>query len=745
MTSLRKFLSLMTISAIVLLSGCMAKDAPRHRTWVDLEEISGKVVQTKKDLASKQLDEDQKQEVSGKDTTPKTRDVSHGPNVSNEYLKAVKGGKTIPSAEGIEGEGVMLNFDNADIYEVIQVIAETLDLSYIIDPQVKGVVNLRSGQKIPKSELFVIFKKILNINGLDIRNEGDHYYVFVAAKPSSLTIYDKDQVGQLKPSSKVVTQVVPVMHIGSSEAQKLLEPYLSQQAVIYNLADQNTLVISDFEGQVVDALAILAKLDVSALSSMRVKVVRVEQAPLFDLRDELKEVLLALKINKKDYEGVQLVPLERVNSLMLIGINEELVQTAVSWVEELDRAPTGGRDSIYIYNVRNSVASELVDLVGSLITDKGAAPAKAKSKTVSNKTKKNTSASPGSIRPPGTAAPETQAQNPAAASPTAAAKSPTGETLASMQFSGEPSLIADDARNIVLIRARFADYQRIVKLLERLDNIPTQVLIEVLVAEVTLNNDLKYGVEWAMKEGHLKTHTSAIEFGMSKGSSEGQYGLQGGITFDTTGDLFKMLDILASDTDVTVVSSPQVLVLNNESATVNVGKQVPIVTGQIADVTNSNTKTTTTTSTLTTAANQTVQYKDTGVILNVTPRINAEGIILLDIDQQVSSPQANVSGGINSPIISTKQVQTKLAVKDGQSILMGGLIEKNESDTDSGIPFLKDVPGLGWLFKQKTIATKKTELLVMVTPYVIESEDVLDQYINGFREKVEGLRQDLAK
>lgn len=736
MTSLCNSLYLLIIFVIVLLPGCMAKEAPRHKTWVDLEEISSNVVQTKKDLASKQLDEDHKQELSGKDITPKTRDVSQGVDVSNEYLKAVKGDKTIPSAKGVEGEGVMLNFDNADIYEVIQVIAETLDLSYIIDPQVKGVVNLRSGQKIPKGELFVIFKKILNINGLDIRNEGDHYYIFVAAKPSSLTIYDKDQAGLLKPSSKVVTQVAPVMHIGSAEAQKLVEPYLSQQAVIYNLADQNTLVISDFEGQVVDALAILSKLDVSSLSSMRIKVVRVEQAPLFDLRDELKEVLLALKVNKKDYEGVQLVALERVNSLMLIGHNEELVQTAVSWVEELDRAPAGGRDSIFIYNVRNSVASELVDLVGSLITEKGTATAP-KGKTVSNKTKSKTSTTPGSIRPPGSTA-DNQAQNPATTSPAAAAKAPTGETLASMQFSGEPSLIADDARNIVLIRARFADYQRVVKLLERLDNMPTQVLIEVLVAEVTLNHDLQYGVEWALKKGQIKANSAHLEIGADAG--EGRLGLSGGLTFDSAGDIFQFLNILASDTDVAVVSSPQVLVLNNESATVNVGKQVPVVTSQIADINNNNTNTT-----VTTAANQTVQYKDTGVILNVTPRINAEGIILLEIDQQVSSVEDAIKGGVNSPVISTKQVQTKLAVKDGQSILMGGLIAKTDSDKDSGIPILKDVPGLGWLFKQKGLATTKTELLLMVTPYVIESEDVLDQYISGFKEKVDGLRQDLAR
>ncbi len=736
----RKTITLIAMLFCLFLSGCVSKESARHKTWVDLAEISETVTGTKKDIASQHLEEDQKQGNAALDKTPKTRDLSRQEETSggNGYLQGMKGAKTIPAGEGIEGEGVMLNFDNADIYEVIQVIAETLELSYIIDPQVKGVVNIRSGQKIPKSELFVIFKKLLNINGLDIRSEGDHFYIFVAAKPSSLIVYDKDQVDQLKPSSKVVTQVVPVMHISSAEAQKLVEPYLSQQAVIYNLNDQNTLVISDFEGQIVDALTILSRLDVSSLSAMRIKVVRVEQAPLFDLRDELKEVLIALKINKKDYEGVQMVPLERVNSIMLIGYNEELVETAVQWVEELDRAPTGGRDSIYIYSVRNSVASELVDLVGSLITDK--APSASKAKTTGSKKKGGTPTTPGSIRPPGTTA-DSQPQTPSTPTqPTV--KAPTGETLASMQFAGAPSLIADDGRNIVMIRALFADYQRIVKLLERLDNMPTQVLIEVLVAEVTLTDDLQYGVEWALKNQKLANKDdNHMSFGTAvTGSSGGITGLDAAITFNQSGDVFKFLNFLASNSEVSVISSPQVLVLNNEAATVNVGKQVPVVTSQVSDFNNNNNNP----NPISTASNQTVQYKDTGVILNVTPRINAEGIILLEIDQQVSSVLDQTTSGINSPTISTKQVKTKLAVKDGQSILMGGLISKDQTNNDNGIPYLRDVPGLGWLFKQKNINNKKTELLLMVTPYVIESEDVLDQYIKGFKGKVDGLRQELA-
>lgn len=710
---LRNKVLYMLLMAIIL-GGCSQVNTSEHRTWFDLVEINDNVMRTKQEApAEPPVDGDIESNGQSAVETPRLRDLSSKDNSGNHYLDAMTAKPPERKGDAVEGEGVMLNFDNADIYEVIQVVSETLGLSYIIDPNVKGSVNIRSGQKIPNDQLFTIFKKLLNINGLDIRNEGQHDYIFVAGKPVSMAIYDKDQLGLLKESPKLITQIVPVVHMSSAAAQKLIEPYLSEHAVVYDLAEQNTLIITDFESQIVDGLMILSRMDVSSLSSLVVKVLRVEQAPLFDLKDELTEVLSALKVNKKDYEGVQIIPMERVNSLMLIGYNEELVRTAIKWANELDRAPTEGRDSIYIYNVRNSVATELSDLVNSLIKEKE------KKSTSKSSSKSKT------LRPPGT--PKTASAPPAVPNPTSSSSSVAGgPSLASMQFAGEPVLIPDDARNIILIRALGMDYKRIMKLLERLDNMPMQVLIEVLVAEVSLTDDLKYGVEWALKNNKTYIRDGEISFNSANG-------LAGGLIFDSSTDIFKLVNFLATKNDFSILSSPQVLVLNNEAATVNVGEQVPIVTSQITD------------STLSTSSNQTVQYKDTGVILNVTPRINADGIILLEIDQQVSQVKSATTGGLNSPTISTKQIKTKLAVHDGQSILMGGLIDKNESKSENGIPILKDIPYLGAIFKSKTDNYRKTELLIMVTPFVIESEDVLNQYVENFKEKMLALRKDLSR
>jgi general secretion pathway protein D len=667
----------------------------------------------------------------------------------NPYLKKLPASIATPAEEKVlSGDGVLLNFDNADIYEVVQVIAELLDLSFIIDPQVKGMVNIRSGRKIPMSQLYAVFKKLLNINGLDIRSEGNYNYVYKVGQPSAQEVFGPEKAGDLSDSPRMVIQIIPVMHLPAAEAKKLLDPYKSEQGAIDVLDNPNTLFISDYESKVVDMLMILAKVDISPLATFKVRMVRVNRAPLFGLRDELTEIMTALKVNKQGYEGVSIIALERVNSLLLLSGNQELLESATRWVQELDVIPSEGRDNIFIYNVRNSVASELATLVNNLISDQPGTVARPQP-------------TPAPAAAPATNTPNAGAQRPAPAvtpvSQPAPAVRKTGKSAAGggaedggpgLRFAGQPTLIADDSRNIILLRALPADYTRLVKLLERLDNMPRQVLIEVMVAEVSLSDSWEMGIEWALHkygkidgrtyDNHFTSNSSFIDNGTSAAPKLHSDLLNTGTGFtysvlNSAGELAGVLNAIADNNDLSILSSPQVMVLNNETATVNVGEQVPIVTSQTGDLS----------ATVSTSVNQTIQYKDTGVILKVTPKINYDGIIILSIDQQVSSASENKLGGSSSPKISNRQLSTKLAVRDGQTIFMGGLISNNVNYVNSGIPLLMDIPLLGWLFKYQQEKKDKKELLVMITPYVIESEDVLGQYVKSFNEKMDGFRKRL--
>lgn len=714
----RLVIGMLAVAALLFTGGCAPK---RARTWVDLTEVSGKIEKKADDRTV--LDAAVAEEEKG--TASRVKDLSPADKGTNEYLNLLAPPKPV-SLPTPKGDEIGLNFDNADIYEFIQVVADALGMDYIVDPQVKGVVNIRSGKAIGKDNLFTVFKKILNINGVDIRKEGGLYYIYPSKAPAAPLVQDSAAIAALSESSRMVMQVVPIMHLAAAEAVKLIQPYLSEHGLIHNLESQNTLIIQDFESKVIDGLTVLARIDVSPLASLKVRLVRVEKAPLFQLRDELIEIFAALKINKKEFEGLSVVPMERVNSLLLVSKSGFLLDTADSWIRELDAVPSEGRDNIYIYNVRNSVASELATLVNSLISGEDLGDKKTTAKKDKTSTRKDTKTTD-----------TTPSSSTAKTDANVSAQTPSAKGLAGLRFAGEPMLLSDDTRNVILIRALQPDYSRIIKILERLDNLPRQVLIEVMVAEVRLTDNWEFGVEWALKNDKLKINNSnnytqkfATNFsGVVEAAS-------GGFTYSVLRgtDVVGLLNAIASETDVSLLSSPQILVLNNEEAMVNVGDQVPIVTTATERGTAE-----------TPVIDKTVQYKDTGTILTVKPRINYDGIIILDVQQQVSQASTTKTSGIDSPTISTREIKTKLAVKNGQSILMGGLIRKDGTVTEEKVPLVGDIPLLGWLFKYEKDTTTKTELLVMITPYVIETEDVLDQYIRQFQEKMQELRRDLTE
>jgi len=696
---------------LLLLFGCSKSTTVRPRTtWIDLDKINNTIEKPTEqtpvlDAAAVAAKEEEPE--------PRSRDLTETADSSNRFLQKISRPKPKTFPKSTADEGILLNFDNADIYEVIQVMAETLNLNYIIDPQVKGVVNIRSGDKISMEHLYDVFKKILNMNGLDIRQEGEYEYIFVAKQLSSPIIYDAQQIGSLKDSPRMVTQIVPILHLSSTEATKLIEPYLSNRGSIFDLADQNIIILTDFEAKIIDALVLLARIDISPLSSLQVRLIKVEQAPLFTVYEELTEILNALKINRKDHEGVTITPLERVNSLLLLSSNAELLNSTDKWIRELDVIPAQGRDNIYVYNVRNSVASELESLVSSLIG------VESETKKTSTKEKESSASKANSADTISTGTSKSSQRREKSFTP-------------SLDFAGEPILLADDNRNIILIRGMPSDYRRILKLLERLDNLPRQVLIEVVIAEVSLSDDWELGVEWTLKNKfhyNNEAYTSIFQTNFDK--IPGQFGFSFSV-IDSMDNVKAILHTLATDNDLNLLSSPHIMVLNNETATVNVGQEVPIATSQTVN------------SDLNVQDVQTIQYRDTGIILTVTPRINDDGNIIMDIEQQVSVLSEDTVSGIDSPLFKKRQLKTKLAVKDGQPILMGGLIDSVTQKTESGVPGLKEVPLLGWLFKYESEKTVKNELLILITPYVIDSEDVFAQYIREFDKTMTELRKELT-
>ena len=301
---------------------------------------------------------------------------------------------------------------------------------------------------------------------------------------------------------------------------------------------------------------------------------------------------------------------------------------------------------------------------------------------------------------------------------------------------GEVEFIADEINNAIIIKASPRDYQTIVKVLKDIDIVPRQVLIEVLIAEIGLNKDTEYGIEWFLKqkginiEGKDYQADIALNTGarlpMNTPLGEGITGLSYGL-FKNSGELRSLLHTLSTLTDVNILSTPTILSVDNQESYIEVGDDVPTLTN-----------TQTTTGGVTT---QSIQYRNAGIILKVKPFINERGLVRLEVTQEVSSVTKESTEGITSPRFKTRKASTTLIAEDGQTIVIGGLMQTQTTKTRAGIPLLKDLPVLGYLFGKRTFTHQKTELLIAITPHVIQNREQADAITQEFQNKVKELKK----
>jgi general secretion pathway protein D len=301
---------------------------------------------------------------------------------------------------------------------------------------------------------------------------------------------------------------------------------------------------------------------------------------------------------------------------------------------------------------------------------------------------------------------------------------------------GEVSIIADAENNALLIMSSTADYDNVYKAIQKLDVLPLQVLVEATIVEVTLKDELRYGLQWFFKN-HLDSNTRGI-------------GTIGDSPIPTAADLFgnasyevisgsstrALLNVLANDSRLKVISSPTLMVLDNHTAEIKVGDQVPIQTS----ATTNTSGTVTTDDRIGVNVTSTIQYRDTGVLLKVTPRVNAGGMVVLDITQEVNDVNPDPSfAGINSPTITQRQINTSVAVQSGETLVLGGLIKENNDSGGEGVPYLRHVPVLGWAFGSRGKSTQRTELVVMITPTAVTDTADAREVTREYRNKLRGL------
>ena len=601
---------------------------------------------------------------------------------------------------------VILNFADANIREVVRsILGDTLKANYVIDAAVQGTITVQTSHPLPRSALLPTLENILGLTGAALVQAEDGYEIVPLAKaPQATRMLDTGAV-RLPRGPGFGIQIVPLKFISAVEMQKILEPLAPKGSVLRVDEARNLLILGTTRRDLGTLLEAVEIFDVDWLSGMSFGLFPLQFTEPKTLAEDLRKILR--EDEKAPLAGlIRFVPIERLNAILVISPQAAYVEKAQAWIERLDQSADGTERRLFVYYVQNGRATDLAAVLNEVFT--GERPAEARPEVKLAPGLEPVKIVP-YMAPPGGQAPKPggpraaqQAERPLRAGLEGVAPE-AGEAI-TVSGRHEIRIIADEANNALLILATPADYRMVKAALEKLDIVPLQVLIEATIAEVTLNDELKYGLQHFFRPGGGTTVT------LSEVATGAVAQIFPGFSVFSTiagGDVQLVLNALETVTDVKIISSPQLMVLDNQTAFIQVGDTVPFKTGEVVADTG--------------GVTSTFQQVDTGVILRVTPRVNAGGLVILEIEQEVSDAVATLSSGIDSPTIRQRKIKSTVAIQSGETVALGGLIKDTVSDIETGIPILSRIPVLGALFGSTDTFTKRTELLVLITPRVVGS------------------------
>jgi len=620
--------------------------------------------------------------------------------------------KQSPSDAGGKAEvaDITLSFNQISLPSFIQVTFGTiLKKNYSVDAQVAirtDLVTLRTSAPQTPSQVLETARMLLKTYGIAVTELGGFYRISPDKDQSAYS--PEIRRGRALPDVPLplrpIFNLVEITAVKSTEVTSLLKTMFGAKLNIVDSPNLNAILIS---GQSVDVTAALEAIQVLDQPLMRGRSSRrivPNSLSVEELSKKLTEVLTAegysVVTNFSQTVGsppIALIPAPTSNSLLAFAGDPAILNHIVEWSRQLDSADNNGRHSgnYFTYPVKYGDAANLAKTMQDILSSSSSSSAPA-----------------------------------AGATGTTAARGPS-------------KIVVDPATNTLIFVSSQEQYLQLLDILKELDQPSKSALIEVTVAEVDITDQNSLGVQWALNGGAVSAGTTnSSTIGTTAAGTSAILGpAPAGLAVNYlsgTGKVSATLNALAALTKVTVLSTPRIMARNGETASIEVGNQVPIITSQIS---NANTAVSTGTSS-TPGVLQTIQYLPTGVILKVKPIVHAGSRIELDVSQEVSSAGATSSGVSSSPTIATKKVDTKLSIRDGATVLLGGLMQSNDNKQDTGIPILKDIPGIGQLFRSSSDTVVKTELIVLITPYIIDDDRVAEQVTEAFRDQLGPWAQD---
>ena len=587
------------------------------------------------------------------------------------------------------------------IHQIIQIIGETLGINYVVDPHIQGTVNINTAGNLQRSDLLPILETILRINGATIVQNGNFYEIVPASAALRQALPVQDDAQPLRVDDQFVIQVVRMKFVSASEMSQLLSPYLSEGANIVVREAGNILLVTERRGNLLKLLEIVDVFDTNVFEGERVRLFPVENNLAADLVQDLVTVFAGYALSEN--RAIRFVAIERMNSVLVISPNMAVFDEVQKWLDRLDQPLQTSGVRNFVYRVRNGKAIEIqrvlsqlygteVQLSGIYQTPTGAV---------------------GAMPPP---AGQTPAQAGAGA-----------EVGTAFLPTGNVKIISDETNNALVIQATPQEYAIIEDTIEQLDILPLQVLIDAQIYEVVLDDSLAFGLSARLQNrGTLQPAQTTASFSGNPPSLAVQ-------TFAFIGrarELFMFLHASENRSRVRTLSAPSVLVSNNQTAQFTVGVDIPVPVSSSASGVQAPGGGT--------LFAQTIQRRETGVIMQVTPLINDSGNVTLEISQEVS--QVGALGPLG-PVIGQSAVTSTVVIRDGQTIVLGGFIRESNDLVRNRIPLLGRIPVLGGLFGSTSTTKNRTELVILITPHVIRNFEEADHATEELRDKLREIKK----
>jgi general secretion pathway protein D len=621
---------------------------------------------------------------------------------------------SVPETLLKDEDKVVLDYEQVDLRDILQEFSDVMGIPMLIDSSISDKVTMRTPANKPllKKDLWPLLQLLLKDAGIVMEQKGDVYHV----KKSQDVL--PNEIGGLSATlgdsnEPAVLQITPLRFVALESGEASIKPLIEPEGRVLRFDGLNALGIVTTPDKLDKVNRLLNLIDADPFVHRGMRLYRLKNAKAKEVQAELDNILKAVEGNKPAYS---ILTLERLNAVLVVAPPNRGFVQITQWVDVLDEHNESGGEQIFIYPVRNLKAASLATTLREAFkqenedllppADKEAAPEQPLDET------KN--------------APETKPEEPKPVTPTAHPTAVSAEL--------KINIVADEDTNSLVIKATPRDYQQLLGTIALLDRVPKEVMINVVVAEVELTDTTKFGIDWSFLIGdrnalatNLGSDTGSIRSTVKRGE-DGVVISPLGLSYGhIAGRLTAALNMIATDSNVTLLSRPSLLVKNNQEASINVGSDVPTIT-------------TISTSTTTSTTSNQVQYRQTGIILKVKPHINDDGIINMEVSQEISSVGADRDIA-ESPTFNQRKVETSVVVRDQGVIVLGGLIQTRLNNSKRGIPKLKDVPEVGLLFSNTSLTAERTELVVIIVPQIINPEVNNEEYVQGFNRRMRAVQR----